>query len=392
LSYINNSIKISLSLEIAQTLKQKKPFFQEELVMFSKISITLFVFLLLSCTYFTTSKAFFQEDEKKENNKPISFVGVGDIMLGTTWPEGMQLPANDGADLLTEVTPILSKPDIAFGNLEGPMLEGGKSTKCGTRSANCFAFRVPTRYGKHLKSAGFDVMSLANNHAFDFGSYGMESTQKTLDELGIAHSGPAGDIANLTVNGKKVSLIAFATNPVSYNLNDIETAKRAVSEAKTKAKADIVIVSFHGGAEGEDHQNVPKGREFFLGEDRGDLRKFTHAVVDAGADLVIGHGPHVVRGMEVYKEHLIAYSLGNFATYGAFNLTGAKGLSLMLEVNLDSNGKFLNGKIHPLKQEKPGGPKFDSEKKIIPVVKALSEQDFSSSAVKVSEDGTISAQ
>lgn len=358
--------------------------------MFSKISLTLSTFLLVTSIYLTTSKAFFQETPKQENSKAISFVGVGDIMLGTTWPEGMQLPVNDGADLLTEVTPILSKADITFGNLEGPMLEGGKSTKCGTRSANCFAFRVPPRYGKHLKDAGFDVMSLANNHAFDFGSQGMESTQKTLDELGIAHSGPAGDIGNLTVNGKKVLLIGFATNPISYNLNEIETAKRVVSEAK--AKADIVIVSFHGGAEGEDHQNVPKGREIFLGEDRGDLRKFTHAVVDAGAHLVIGHGPHVVRGMEVYKDHLIAYSLGNFATYGAFNLTGAKGLSIILEVNLDADGKFLNGKIHPLKQEKPGGPKLDPDKKIISVVKALSEQDFGASAVKIAEDGTVSTQ
>jgi poly-gamma-glutamate capsule biosynthesis protein CapA/YwtB (metallophosphatase superfamily) len=309
-------------------------------------------------------------------------------MMGTTWPEGLTPPPNDGADMLKEAATVLSKADIAFGNLEGPMLEGGKSSKCGSKSKNCYAFRVPTRYGKHLKDAGFDLISLANNHANDFGAYGMESSQKVLDDLSIVHSGPVGSIGSLTVNNQKVSLVAFATNAVSYNLNDLETAKKVVSD--TVKKSDIVVVSFHGGAEGEAHQNVPNGREIYLGEDRGDLRKFTHAVIDAGADLVIGHGPHVVRGMEVYKDRFIAYSLGNFATYGAFNLEGAKGLSLILEVNINNEGKFLSGKIHPLKQEKPGGPKTDPDKKVISVIKSLSQADFGTTSVKVSEDGAIS--
>lgn len=351
----------------------------------SKSASVLVILLILICCFISTTTIRGQETSKNT----ISFASVGDIMMGTTWPEGALLPPNDGADLLKEVTSILTKPDIAFGNLEGPMLEGGKSTKCGKGSKNCYAFRVPTRYGKHLKDAGFDLISLANNHAFDFGQYGMESSQKVLDSLGIIHSGPVGSIGSITVKGKKVSLVAFATNAVAYNLNDVETAKRVVAD--TASKSDIVVVSFHGGAEGEAHQNVPQGKEIYLGEARGDLRKFTHAVIDSGADLVIGHGPHVIRGMEVYKERLIAYSLGNFATYGAFNLSGAKGLSLILEANIDLTGKFLAGKIHPLKQEKPGGPKFDTEKQVISVIKALSTQDFGASAVKVAEDGTISS-
>jgi len=350
----------------------------------SKSASVLVILLILICCFISMSSIKGQEISKNT----ISFASVGDIMMGTTWPEGALLPPNDGADLLKEVTSVLTKPDIAFGNLEGPMLEGGKSTKCSKGSKNCYAFRVPTRYGKHLKDAGFDLISLANNHAFDFGQYGMESSQKVLDTLGIIHSGPVGSIGSLTIKGKKVSLVAFATNSVAYNLNDVETAKRVVADTVTKS--DIVVVSFHGGAEGEAHQNVPHGKEVYLGEARGDLRKFTHAVIDSGADLVIGHGPHVVRGMEIYKERLIAYSLGNFATYGAFNLTGAKGLSLILETNIDLTGKFLNGKIYPLKQEKPGGPKFDTEKQVISVIKTLSTQDFGSSAVKVAEDGTIS--
>ncbi|HVG33407.1 MAG TPA: CapA family protein [Pyrinomonadaceae bacterium] len=325
-----------------------------------------------------------------QSEKAISITAVGDIMLGSTYPDSSSLPPEDGARLLTEVTPILSATDIAFGNLEGPMLEGGTTNKCSPTSTRCFAFRVPTRYGKHLKDAGFDIMSLANNHASDFGAGGRESSKRVLQSLGIAHAGAdTRDTAFLNIKGKKIAVVAFATNNVSYNLNDVETARRAVLDAA--AKSDLVIVSFHGGAEGPTNQHVPRGPEVYLGEARGDLRKFTHAVVDAGADLVIGHGPHVVRGMEVYRNRLIAYSLGNFATYGKFQLVGATSLSLILEAEIAPDGAFLGGRIHPALQTKPGGPRLDSNGSVIPVIRQLSADDFGPSAVRVSVDGTISA-
>lgn len=316
----------------------------------------------------------------------ITVAAVGDIMLGSTFPVD-RLPPEDGAKVLLPFASILSSADIAFGNLEGPMLDGGTSSKCGKRSSNCYAFRVPTRYGRYLKEAGFDVMSLANNHANDFGSEGMLSSKRVLAELGIAHTAEAGDIAQLQVKGRKIEVIGFATNAISYNLNDLETARRVVTEASNRA--DIVIVSFHGGAEGAANQNVPQGVEIYLGERRGDLRRFTHTVVDAGADLVLGHGPHVIRGMEVYKQRLIAYSLGNFATYGGFNLNGVLGLSMVLEARIALDGRILGGRVHPARQEKPGGPLQDSERAIIPIVNHLSTTDFGSSAVQVSGDGTL---
>ena len=325
-----------------------------------------------------------------QSEQAISITAVGDIMLGSTYPDSSSLPPEDGARLLAEVTPILSATDIAFGNLEGPMLEGGTTNKCSPTSTRCFAFRVPTRYGKHLKDAGFDIMSLANNHASDFGAGGRESSKRVLESLGIAHAGAdTRDTAFLTVKGKKIAVVAFATNNVSYNLNDVETARRAVLDAA--AKSDLVIVSFHGGAEGPTNQHVPRGPEVYLGEARGDLRRFARAVVDAGADLVIGHGPHVVRGMEVYRNRLIAYSLGNFATYGKFQLAGATSLSLILEAQIAPDGAFLGGRIHPALQTKPGGPRLDSNGSVIPVIRQLSTDDFGPSAVRVSVDGTISA-
>ena len=320
----------------------------------------------------------------------IVIMGTGDIMLGSTFPDtsGGSLPKDDGANVLKEVAPYLLAADIAFGNLEGPLTDGGSTGKCSAKSTRCYAFRVPTRFGKNLKDAGYDIMSLANNHASDFGIEGRKTTIKTLDDLGIAHSGEVGDIARMVIKGKKVSLIAFANYGVSYNMNNIEAAVEYVKEEV--AKADIVIVSFHGGGEGASRQHVVEGTETFLGENRGDLRKFSRAVIDAGADLVLGHGPHVMRGIEIYNDRLIAYSLGNFATYGGMNLTGPSGLTAILEVRLNLDGSFKIGQLHPAKQFRPGGPVLDPAGEVIPVMQGLTKTDFPTSGAKIGDDGSIS--
>jgi hypothetical protein len=319
----------------------------------------------------------------------IVITAVGDVMLGTTFPDESTLPPNDGADLLTEVTPFLKRGDVVYGNLEGPIVDGGDSAKChGKKIGTCFAFRVPTRYGKYLKDAGFTAMGLANNHAMDFGLEGRASSRQVLDAMQIAHTGEVGDIARLTVKGRKVAIIAFATYPGAYNFLDLDESLKTISSLKTEG-ADLVIVGFHGGAEGATHQHVLEGDETFLGEDRGDLRRFTHAAIDAGADLVLGSGPHVVRAMEVYKGKLIAYSLGNFATYGPFNLNAENGLTLVLEAHLAPDGTFLRGKTYAAKQEKPGGPKIDPEMKILSVLRGLSNADFPQTAIVVGPQGEL---
>jgi hypothetical protein len=232
-------------------------------------------------------------------------------------------------------------------------------------------------------------MGLANNHAMDFGAEGRASSRQALEQVGIAHTGEVGDIAHLNVKGKKVDVIAFATYPNAYNFLDLDQSLQTIRDAR--AEADIVIVSFHGGAEGATHQHVAEGDETFLGEDRGDLRKFAHAAIDAGAQVVVGSGPHVVRGMEVYQGKLIAYSLGNFATYGPFNLSAESGLSLILEAHLGLDGTFLGGRVHPVRQEKPGGPKLDPAMSIVPILRELSTADFGENAVRVEDDGELSS-
>lgn len=337
-------------------------------------------------------------DETPSKSKPTSdeivIVGVGDVMLGSPYPNESRMPPNDGADLLKDFAPILSAADIAFGNLEGPIIDEGQSQKCPQpkpgQVVRCFAFRMPTRYAAYLRDAGFDVMSLANNHAGDFGDAGRASTRMTLEKYGIRHAGSdrfQHSTAVVEAKGLRVAFIAFAHNEVVPNVNDLNEAKRFV-EAADKI-ADIVVVSFHGGAEGTGAQNVPYNTENYFGEKRGNLRLFARTVIDAGADLVLGHGPHVLRGMEIYKGRLIAYSLGNFATYGWFKLEAETALTMALEARLAPDGQFLGGRIHPGRQDGRGGPKPDPSGEAIKKVRLLSIADFGPAAPAISDDGTI---
>ncbi len=324
------------------------------------------------------------------NNQPITIAAVGDIMLASPYPNESRMPPNDGVDLLKEVTPILSAADIAFGNLEGPLVDGGVSSKCRPGSTRCFAFRMPTRYGKYLKAAGFDVMSTANNHAGDFGDAGRTSTRNVLDEQGIKHAGSdrtAFSTTILNVKGQKVAFIGFGHNAIVPNVNDLAFARQLVIEAHKRA--DIVVVSFHGGAEGTNAQNVPNRLEMYAGEARGNLPLFSRTVIDAGADLVLGHGPHVMRGMEIYKDRLIAYSLGNFATYGWFRLEAETAMTMILEVKLDANGKLIDGKIHGARLEGRGMPILENTGASISKVRSLSISDFGPNAPKIADDGSF---
>ena len=364
------------------------------------LPVLLGVFILLSCqpksvsseenNLPTVPKAQATPDKSK-NTEPITIAAVGDIMLGSTSINETFLPPNDGRGMLKEFTPILSAADIAFGNLEGPMLEGGKNEKCPPGSTRCFAFRVPTRYGKYLKDAGFDILSLANNHSNDFGEDGRISTRRVLDELGILHAGSdKGQFSTVytDVKGKKIAFVGFAHNNIVPNVNDLDFARQLVVEADKKA--DIVVVSFHGGSEGEKAQNVLRQTEMLGTERRGNLPLFTRTVIDAGADLILGHGPHVLRGMEIYKDRLVVYSMGNFATYGMFNLKGPQGLNAVFEVQIGADGKFLGGKIHAGRQEGRGIPVLDKSGAAIQKVRVLSQIDFAATAPKIAADGTIS--
>ena len=253
------------------------------------------------------------------------------------------------------------------------LADSGGSTKCRRGSRNCYAFRVPTVFATTLRDVGFDVLSINNNHAADFGEDGKRATAAALDEAGILHSGPLG-IATWENGGLQIAMIAFSTGEGPYRVQDIQSARTAVIAASRAH--DIVIVSFHGGAEGTGATHIPKSVETAFGEDRGDVFAFSRALVDAGADLVLGHGPHVLRGMEVYRGRLIAYSLGNFSAWHGFNLRGPLGLSAILTVTLAPNGVVTSAEIDPVFLERPGVPTPDPRRRAISIIRNLSLEDL----------------
>ncbi len=315
-------------------------------------------------------------------DRPIRLAAVGDTVMGSR-PYG--LPPDGGRSLFTAVKPLLTG-DVVLGNLEGTLSSGG-SSKCGpTPGPNCFAFRMPPSYRKWLKDAGFTVMSVANNHADDFGAIGRRQTRENLVRAGIRGTGWPGSIASLPVAGGTVAVLGFAPNDVSNDMLDIPGARKLV--AKAAAKAPVVIVTVHAGAEGADADHVRPGSETFLGENRGDSLRFAHAVVDAGADIVIMHGPHVMRGIEFYKGRPIAYSLGNFMGYAVFSLAGNKKQSAVLDVELGPDGAFVSGRVRPVTLIGRGVPRPGGS--IVSRVRALSVQDFGARAAVIRADGTFS--
>ncbi|MGM0593540.1 MAG: CapA family protein [Pseudomonadota bacterium] len=324
-----------------------------------------------------------QEVEAPRPN--VTVAAVGDIMLGTDYPEP-RLPPQPRS-LLEPVTHVLRAADVTIGNLEGVLQDGGAPVKQCANPARCYLFRSPASYAAELAHAGFDVMSLANNHARDFGEEGRSSSMAQLAAVGIAHTGRQGDVATLQVNESRVAVIAYAPFIGSHNMLALETARERI--AALARQYDIVIVSFHGGGEGGEMTRIPFATEYYHGENRGDVVAFARMAVDAGADLVLGHGPHVPRALELYRERLIAYSLGNFATYWGIKVSGTNGLAPILTAELEADGRFVQGEIFSARQQRPVGPQPDSTHAAAKLMAELTRSDFPETPLVIDKRGSI---
>ena len=364
-----------------------------------KASFTLVIIFLLAsgCNSDNKQKSLIDEKSTDKNiiekiadpDSVYSVIMVGDMMLGTNYPSEYSLPPDDGRNILSEPKEFLELADITLGNLEGTLLNKGGTPKVCSDPDNCVAFRMPEHYAGYIKDAGFDVMNLANNHAGDMGDIGRESTQKTLKKYGIKYGGQiTAPTAIFEKDGIKFGFTGFAPNNGTLSINDIKKAAKIVSDLKKEC--NIVIVAFHGGAEGSGATTVTRKREFYLGEDRGNCYEFAHAMIDAGADIVFGHGPHVARGVELYNNKFIAYSLGNFCTYGKFGLSGNLGLAPILKLYITKEGNFSHGRIFPFKQIKRGFPVFDDSYGAVELIKRMTEKDFPETKIEISPDGKIS--
>ncbi len=311
----------------------------------------------------------------------FTFSAVGDVMMGST----PNLPPDGGSGYFAGVASAIAA-DVALANLEGTLSTRG-SSKCGVGSTSCFAFHTPPSYARWLRLAGFTVLNLANNHAADYGRVGEAQTVAALRRQHLRYTGRPGQITVVTVKGIRVALLGFAPYPWAQSLTEIGAAKRLVAVAGERA--DVVIVTMHAGAEGIDHRHVRPGTETFLGENRGDPLAFAHAVVDAGADLVVGSGPHVLRGMEWYRGRLIAYSLGNFGGYGAFALGGPLAVTAILRVELGGDGRVVSARLVAARLVGAGIPELDPEGTAYRLVRALSRADFGSAGATISPTGLI---
>jgi len=311
---------------------------------------------------------------------PVTIAAVGDTELGNT----PNLPP-DPSTYLQPVQSALSAP-IAFGNLEGTLTDQSAS-KCAAGSTNCYAFRTPSSDAQVLHQAGFTVLNSANNHSHDYGSSGLADTTAAIQGAGMTQTGLPGQIGVVTDGETKVAFVAFAPYSNVNNLLDFTTAKQLIQQARTEA--NVVVVYMHAGAEGTSADHVTGQEETYVGEDRGNPKAFAHAAIDDGADLVIASGPHVLRGMEFYNGHLIAYSLGNFASYYDFATTGVLDLSGILKVTLRSDGTFLSGQFISLLLDGVGRPSVDSSGAAAQFVNQLSSADFGSVAATISSSGQI---
>lgn len=324
-----------------------------------------------------------------ENIEHISIVGVGDIMPGTDFPSSRYLPpGNDCEKLFSDVKSFLTESDITTGNLEGAIAgEYGEPKGC-KDITQCFVFRIPEQYANCLKNTGFDLLGIANNHAGDFGYEGRLNTIRILQKEGIGFAGiPSHSKTIIETNDIKIGFCAFSPHSGTCNLKDYDYVRKIIGELDKEA--DLIVVSFHGGAEGKDHQFVTREDEVYLGFNRGNVYEFAHAAIDAGADLILGHGPHVTRAIELYKNRLICYSLGNFCTYARFNLRGPNGIAPIINVRLSKTGEFIQGRIIPIKQTGEGIPKFDPDGAAIKKIIELTKHDFPETPLIISSDGDI---
>jgi poly-gamma-glutamate capsule biosynthesis protein CapA/YwtB (metallophosphatase superfamily) len=313
----------------------------------------------------------------------VTIAAVGDTMLGDT-PD---LPPDPGT-YLDAVKPVLDRgAQIVFGNLEGT-LTTATASKCGPAthpSKDCFAFRDPPSYARYFRQAGFTILNDANNHSFDFGAAGQAQTVQSIHAAGMAQAGLPGEITVVRARGIKVAFVDFAPYAYDAELLNLPAARSLIRQAGREA--DLVVVYMHAGAEGSGADHVTGREEYYLGEDRGNPEAFAHMAIDAGASLVIASGPHVLRGMQFYKGHLIAYSLGNFAGYSDFATDGDLDISVILHVTLSATGRFQSARIYPIEFTGSGRPVPGGGG--IAFVAGLGSADFGSSAARILPSGVI---
>jgi len=286
----------------------------------------------------------------------VRMVFGGDIVLGNNFLVE-NIPASWDENYFAGVRSVFKDADIVFGNLEGVLSERGETTK-DPASGHHFAFRMPPRYAALLRQEGFNILNVANNHAYDFGESGFRDTLGHLKSAGIAYVGPRDHLATLSVRGLSVAMLSFTYSSRFNSMFDVERSAELVRQAK--AQGTYLIVTFHAGAEGSPAIWHTDKDEIFFGENRGNVVAFSRAMIDAGADLVVGHGPHVLREVECYRNRPIVYSLGNFVGVGGLSAQKLASVSAMLEISVNPSGALQYMNLVPLRFNGEKLPELDT--------------------------------
>jgi hypothetical protein len=323
----------------------------------------------------------------------------GDVTLGTnldtTWTKKMSewlkrpVPALPNPDaILRPLRPLVGDADIVLVNVEGAIGSGlVEKPKCEPGARGCYALRQPPASAaalRRLAPRGQVVGNLANNHARDAGERGFERTVALLERARVRVTGIdtlATPVA--TRGGDTVAFLGFSTS-TGPDPRDLDAVKRHV--ARAAARYPLLVVTMHLGAEGRSAHRTRDTMEVYFEERRGNPVAFAHVAADAGAKLIVGHGPHVVRALEWRNESLIAYSLGNLVTYGPFSLREPLNRGAILCAVLDGRRGVLDAHLRPTKQRAPGRVSSDRSSRAVILADSLARLDFpDSGAVLVTE-------
>lgn len=319
----------------------------------------------------------------------IIISAVGDVMMGTNYPYESMMPKNQGVGLFDPAQQWIQAADVRFANLEGTLFDGDVQPDGKKPGPNRYLFRTPTVMGQRLVEAGFNVISLANNHVNDFGRAGIDSTKSTLATLGLQYSSKAGEVALLSAKGHKIALIATNFYKGKRSINNPLAVYEEIR--KLKSHGFMVLISSHVGGEGSTVVSLD-GTEMYLGEDRGDSVKFARSAIDAGADSIIMHGPHVPRAIELYKKKLIIYSLGNFLTGQGINTNGTSGQAPLIRYQINAQGEFVGGQIVSFIQKKgPHRIELDAKAGALTTIYNMTQEQFSGGGLIFEKNGVIRA-
>jgi len=314
------------------------------------------------------------------SSQAIEITTLGDVFIGEKEPVILDEAILDS----------IKTSNNAFANIEGPICDlDEKPRVCRGDPKTCYLLKMPSSSAKQISDWGIKYVSFANNHIYDFGKKCFQESENFLKKEGVLPTGLKGSSQDFEWNGIKVSFLAFHTAAWANDIYDLEESLKLIR--KKSQESEVVILSIHAGAEGESAADMPQGEEYDFGERRGNIRDFSRRAIEAGADFIFAHGPHVVRALEYYNNKLIAYSLGNFYTFPGFNLKGILKNGAVFRVKLSPDGDFIEGHLISTIQSLRR-VEIDKKNKALKLIIKASKKLNKMTSIQISDQGDVTVK